>query len=199
MHWIIFATVLFLPAKALANVAIPTIFVSLPLQIFALGPVIFIEAWVIYRTSHEGEFRDVLYTTTKANFLTTILGTPVTWFLVALVNLGGFYTYEYFRHGWTANAPIAKIIEIPLALMNFWGEVGPDYRWAYPVALVLLLIPFYIMSWRVEYWVFKRSWKDVAPAMLKRAVRNANRISYGIICIALIVWATIDAFSKVSP
>lgn len=203
MHWIIFSIVLLPPAAAFANVGIPTIFVSLPLQIVALGPVIFIEAWVVYRALHQVSFRDVLYTTTKANFLTTFLGIPVTWLLVALMELGGFYIYEHFGHGWAANAPIAKILNAmmtPLVLMGYWGVVGPHYRWAYIASLVLLLIPFYVISWRIEYWVFKKIWKDKDPEyQLKRAVRLANRISYGIICMVLIIWAVIDASNKVSP
>lgn len=201
MHWIIFATVLFLPATALANVFIPTIVFSLPLQVLALIPVIFIEAWVIYRQTPLRTFKKVLSTTAIANGVTTLLGNPIAWvFSTSLSTSAMLLSQVMPKFENQTAATILNTIGYSLFFSTWLYDVPRQYPWTFFIGFIILFILSYIVSWRIEYWVFKKIWKDKdTSCQLKRAVRLANRISYGILCVVLIILAVIDAFNKVSP
>lgn len=201
MHWIIFATVLLLPATALANVIFPTIVFSLPLQILALIPVIFIEAWVICRQIPQRTFKKVLSTTAIANIATTVLGNPIAWVFAACLSTSAILLSQVMPKFENQTATtILNTIGYSLFFTTWLYDVPRQYPWTFFIGFIILFILSYIVSWRIEYWVFKKIWKDKdVSRQLQRAVRLANRISYGIICIVLIVWAVKDASIKVSP
>ncbi len=64
-----------------------------------------------------------------------------------------------------------------------------DLHWMIPVSGLVLLIPFFFVSWWSEYFVSKKLIKNVESQTIKIAVRNANLITYGMLTLwQLLCW-----------
>ena len=50
-----------------------------------------------------------------------------------------------------------------------------------PIAGMVLLIPFFFVSWWSEYLVAKRMHRDIDKTIMRKYVRNANVITYGLL------------------
>ena len=165
----------------LANAGIPLVGATVCLGWFTIIPVSLMEA-VIARVLLKWPMRFALRWVTIANLLTMLIGIPVTWFLAALataVTTGG--------GGW-GDGSIIGVLKSPAWLGP--GYIG-DLAWAAPLGLILLCVPFFLMSWWIEY-VFLRAFAvkgltaDSKQCSLFSFVWKANLASYTFLVVLLI-------------
>ena len=142
------------PLPALANIGLPMVAVFLPPAWFALVPIIAIEsAYGVWR------FRIATGPTwaavATANCISTLIGLPVTWVVLALGQLVLF--------GWLPEFSMA----LPLGVLTVVGApwLGPGAEkspWMVPLASAVLTVPFYAMSVACEYLVVRRFMPDLS-------------------------------------
>jgi hypothetical protein len=161
-----------------ADAGIPLIGPVICLGWFTIVPVVAIETiiavWLL-----RWRFTFALRWVASANVLTMLLGFPVTWFLCAVASTltgGG---------GW-GDGSIIGVLKGPAWL-------GPAYikdlSWAAPLALIVLCVPFFLMSWWIEYLLLfnlavNRD-KD-QRASIRNYAWKANLASYALL-VALLV------------
>lgn len=162
-----------------ANAGIPLIGALIALGWLTIVPVVLLEA-LIAKILLRWSFRCALKWVTLANGLTTLLGIPVVWFLTAIVSglTGGM--------GW-GDGSIAGVLRSPA-----W--FGPGYTrdlgWAMPLALAVLQVPCFLMSWWVEFAFLRRVAPDPGPDSrhsLWEYAWKANFASYSLLAI-LLLW-----------
>ena len=184
---------------------LPMIVPAMYLMILALVPVVLIEALSLRKTL-KLPFRTSILYTTIANIVSTIVGIPVTWFLLVFFQLitggGGAYGIDTF---WK------KVLAVTWQaawLMPYESESN----WMGYAAMLFLLIPFFFASWIIEHLVTRKRLAQALyrhreqnteseqsdPVMKKlmlegfdpetsRAWQNANLLSYAVLAMFLIV------------
>lgn len=128
----------------LANAGIPLIGPVIALGWLTIVPVVIIEAFVAMRLLG-WHFLYAMKWLSLANALSMLLGVPFVWFLAAVVStLTGQMVW--------GDGSILGVIRSPA-----W--FGPGYaaelRWAIPLALILLLIPCFLMSCWAEFLLLR--------------------------------------------
>ncbi len=161
-----------------------------PVMLILLIPIIFAEAAFIARR-FSLPIKTLLWPTAAANAASTIIGVPLTWGLLTLLEMGFWEGISRTKiigsGGW--NSPLEKIVGTILSA-PWLAPVEGSAWWAIPLAALVLLVPFFFVSVWSERWVVQRLFKpqsslDSRPSeemnwqILRKAVRDANLISYG--------------------
>ena len=164
------------PARA--DIGLPMIFLTLPSLAIALVPIVCVEG-VILAKHLVLRFRSVLWPSTLANLVSTIIGVPITWGILLVLELltGG---------GTGAHLPwsVQRILYV-----TFWAPWLPpaesDLYWMVPVATLSLMVPFCVASWLLESEVLWRTLlrSDAVVAQglhprVRKAALWANLASY---------------------
>ncbi len=156
----------------LANMGVPMIFPQAFLMSIAFLPVVLIEA-VLVRKAMALSLRTALKDVAIANLWTTLLGVPVAWLSMLLIEL-------FSTTGGTAlgmDTPIKMLTSV--TLQAAWLVPYEDHLfWMIPAAATALLIPCFIASLGIECWVLARRWSDRGRAAVFSAVLRANVWSY---------------------
>ena len=187
----------------LFDMGLPMIVPSMFLMVLALVPIIFVEGYVIAARLRL-DLLKILNWVALANLASTFIGIPVTWFILALLQLvtgsGNFFKIDTF---W--GKLVAVTWQAPWALPH-----GPGYDWIVSVAMISLLIPFCFASWFLEYHVarkklstllyekssdgdiendpiIERLESEAFFPQISRAFRDANLVSYGMLVVLLVV------------
>ncbi|HLP48875.1 MAG TPA: hypothetical protein VK469_23240 [Candidatus Kapabacteria bacterium] len=163
---------------AYANAGVPMIFITLPDMVIGLIPIIFIESYVLFKNLKK-TFKICFKTSAIANTVSTLLGIPVTWLLLVVLQqlTGGGRAYGM-------DTPSKKLLSVTWQapwLIPYEKEL----YWMIPSATLVLLIPFFFASWFIEYQLSKRKLPDVENAVIKKSFFLANLVSY--ILLALVV------------
>jgi hypothetical protein len=156
----------------LADVGVPMIFPQVILMAFALVPVVVIETVIIQRmitVSFWKGLKDI----GLANLCTTIIGVPLAWFIMFILELVSPY-------GGTAmglNTPTKELAAV--TLQAAWlVPYEEDLHWMIPAAASVLLIPSFFISVFIERWILIRRWKEQEHKSISSAVFRANLLSY---------------------
>lgn len=177
---ILLAIIFLYSSPAYANAALPLVFLSLPGMALALVPVIAMESYVLMKILglSMGSGLSVVFV---ANVVSTIVGLPVTWLLLL---------------------PLAKLPqhEIPgvLWFMPLYGVKKYPKDWMVPAACLLLLIPYFFVSWFIEYKIAMRMLDGFEPQNLSYGVLVSNLVSYGILALIVLGWLIWVCLSKSS-
>lgn len=163
-----------IPGVASANAGVPMIFLVMPALGLSIIPIIAIEAIYlskILELTTSGAFK----TTIISNLVSTIVGIPLTWLLLVLIQMfaggGGAFGLD---------TTLGKVLSV--TFQAAWLiPYESDLYWMIPVAGVVLLIPFFFVSWWSEYFVSKKILKEHSAQRVKIAVRNANIITYALL------------------
>ena len=149
----------------------PMIFVTLPVMVLALLPIIIIEA-ALALPYLKLPFRRLLKGSAIANLVSTFIGIPAAWFVLVVIQMitGGGRAYGLLT---PASKFLAVTWQAPWLI-----PYQQDLNWMIPAATLVLLVPFFFASWWVEYLVMKRIFHDTDKKILRRAVRNINFLSY---------------------
>lgn len=177
------------PSTAYANAGVPMLFLAMPVFLISLLPIIAIEA-IYLSKSLKLSLVQSLKTASISNVVSTILGIPITWFLLVLVQMttGGSGAYGL-------NSVTEKVLAVTWQapwLMPY----EKDLHWMIPAAGLVLLVPFFFASWWSEYFVSKKMNKTLLPIDIMHKVRNANIITYSLLAAWPIGFWVLSSTSK---
>lgn len=163
--------VITMPDVCKADMGLPMIFLTMPTMLIALVPIILLEAFVA-RPYLKLPIGRILKGSGLANLFSTLIGIPVTWSLLVVLQIvtGGTKAYGLAT-------PLARVLAVTWQAPWLIPYEG-DLRWMLPAATLFLLIPFFFVSWWVEFLVMKHILKEVEIKLLKRTVGWMNFISY---------------------
>ena len=163
------------PTAAWANIGIPTIIVVMPVMVLSLLPIIAIEAHA-YARMLAVPGRRALRAAVVTNLLSSFIGIPVAWglLLVAQILLGGGRSFGLET---LPDRVLSFTLQAPLLVLH------DDAPWLLPAAGLVLMVPFFLASWWTEYWLARRLFREVPPAAVWRAVRDANLRSYALLAL----------------
>ena len=175
------------PINAYADSGLPMIAITYPAFWFAFFPIVGIEFLIMKKTLsfHKNLFRNVVI----SNAISTIIGIPIAWFIMACIqlNLGGGGVFPGIKRS------LALLLNVTLQapwLLPLEGEQS----WMIPMAFLFLLLPFFIMSYWLEYAIMIVlmekfiSEKLITMKEIKRSVWKANLYSYGFLCVVTILF-----------
>jgi len=183
------------PLLVLADAGIPMLFVTWPAMVIALVPVIAMEALLIRKRVVYKPW-PIFRATAAANLVSTIIGIPLTWLALvacemligpALSRIPGIQNW----HG-----PVARTIGFVFAAA--WLPPWRNASSLIPLAMLVLLVPFFFVSVWSERLVMKRTLAvtatedvpggEISKGKLWRAVRDANLLSYGFLVAVTCAW-----------
>lgn len=177
-----------------ANVGLPMIVVAWPMAIVSLVPVIALESWIVWRNLRIPRKKAILKMS-KANALSTLVGIPLTWIALAAIELGlgvlcikltgGQYGRQWICQG------VSRMTSAP-----WLGPYAYGWHWRVPLATLILLLPFFYASYRIEAWCSARGLLPESPARAKRAIWVANVASYAAMFLGCVVWLVVAILTK---
>jgi len=155
-----------------------------------LVPVIVLEVMVLRRRLDRPLKRTAL-AVTVSNVVSTIFGVPLTW--AALLGL------QAATGGGTTGPSFDTLLGKVLAVT--WQEpwmmpYEADLYWMVPVATLVLLVPFFFVSWFIEYLVSRPFMREVERRTLRNSVLMANLVSYALLAAVALVWLVIGILKR---
>ena len=157
---LIFCVVLLFPPSAHANAMVPIIVTGWFGMFLALVPIILIE-WVVLTRAGAHIWQSLL-AMSAANLGSTVAGIPLA-IALEIVVLAGTPLYD-----------------------ESWDPKDTWFReWMLPAGAVLLLVPFFLMSWWIEAPIAAWILDDHPTQFVDSAVRDANLITYGLLAALL--------------
>lgn len=154
-----------------ANAGIPMLMLAAPIYIQSFIPIVILETLYLTKSLKVPAIKSAA-TVTTANLFSTIIGIPLTWFILVSLQMatgGG----SYFDFDTTLGKIITVTWQAPW-LSPHEGQLG----WMIPSAGIILLIPFFFASWWSEYFISKKILKEIPKKEILAKVRNANLITY---------------------
>ncbi len=148
----------------LADAGLPMVALYLPPAWLALVPIILIESWYGSR-QYKLTFRRTLFAQATANGFSTLIGIPVTWMLVVLV----------------------QFVTVRSGAGPAWLLPDPS-KASVAAATAVLTILFYLMSVVTEGFVVARFFPEEPRMIIRRWVAQANAITY-VLLFALVIGA----------
>jgi hypothetical protein len=165
-------------STASADAGIPMICIVEPMLIFLLVPVIIIESGEMARIIKGIKFSKILRMASMSNLVSTLIGFPIMWALMFAIQMiitrdwGDFYSLSETKQ------TILEVTVLAPFVPPHEGEKG----WLIWVAYLFLMIPFFFVSYWIEYAVTKLYMKSFNPEeeqkTIQAAVFKANIASY---------------------
>ena len=172
---------------------LPMIFPSISLMAIAIVPIVFIEAFLV-ASILQVDVKRVFAPVTIANLVSTLLGIPVTWFVLALLQIGSVIVLGTVAK-WIPSTDLFS-----LTLGAPWVFPGHDNEKLIILgAMLFLLIPYGLASWTIEYLVAKsmlakeQEFGDFSTH-LKAAVGKANLVSYCLLAVFVILMWSVNLY-----
>ena len=163
---------LLLPVQASADAGVPMIFLSFPLMLISLIPIIFIESYIYTKTT-SSPFKRSIAASATANSISTIAGFPLAWgllFGLELLTTGGSCGPGFDT---VPKSILTAILES--AWLCPWED---QLYWLIPIAFINSLIVAFFISVLIEYFILKKFMKDTDRKVVKKATYIANISSY---------------------
>lgn len=155
-----------------ADTGVPMLFVTLPMMLLALIPIVAIEALVLSRTLAVRYWFTAGWTTVS-NLLSTLLGVPLTWTVLVGVQIvtGGGVAHDALN---TFRGRLLAVTWQAPWLIPYESEL----HWMIPAATLTLFVPFFFVSYAAEYAVHKHTIRSHSRVSVARATLLANVASY---------------------
>jgi hypothetical protein len=177
----------------LADIGVPMIFLTLPMMLALLIPVIAIEGFLCKKWLGLTTWQ-AMKSNAISNLVSTLIGVPVAWAIMFGVEMATFGAIQRGNAIQNWQSPIAQVIW--LFLGSAWiGPTEGKSAWLIPAATLVLLVPFFFASYGIEYLVVKfmvgileGGPPNLSYATARTAVRNANVVMYGAMFVAASVW-----------
>ncbi len=169
---------------------LPMIVPSAMLMAVGLVPIVIIES-IIVAHRLQLRIREVISSVSVANIVSTLVGIPVTWFLLTILEfaagdlLGGVSSGEFFSGLMSVTVGAAWIV--PGQKNEEWIVLG---------SMLFLLIPYGLASWTIEYFVVRSMLNADSRTEMRRSVGYANLASYCLLAITVIVFFFVGLNSK---
>jgi hypothetical protein len=178
------------PTFLLADVGLPMIFLTLPLMIGALIPVILLEILITKPLLGMG-YGKTAWVVSVANVISTLAGVPLAWIAVLLVDYLLFFVGMHLPMPNVKEGPVLEVIEVILFPAWNGGPDEPGFYWVAPVATIALLIPSFFASWYIEALTISRMVKSEWP-LVRSASLKANLVSYAFLLLAGGAWLAVS-------
>jgi len=124
-----------------------------------------------------------------ANVLSTIIGVPITWFFLVLLEIIITCGGKPYELSTSKNMLLSVIVQSPWLF-----PYEDEFYWMVPTATLILLVPCFFVSWFTEYLVSKKILENgnINNETIKKAVLLSNLVSYSLISIVPLVKLLID-------
>lgn len=171
----------------LADAGLPMLALEWPLMLFALVPVILMEMYVAKRLLAL-PFKRSWKAVTDANVLSTVIGFPLLWFLLLVVQLFASGGDSYGLHStWTVL--YAVIIQAPWLI-----PYEEDLYWMVPIAGLYLLLPSFFVSVYSERFIYLRSWKELPKEKIMAFSWRSNACTYALL---VLIWLVLLVYNVI--
>lgn len=162
----------------------------------ALVPVILVEALLIRRWLPLS-YKDAFWGTTVANLASTIVGVPLAWLFMFVMELGILFPMSVVADHWhwKMDSPAWQVLGF-IVSVAWLGPAEKHLYWMIPTALALLLIPSFIVSVWIERRISRSFWQWLDVETVRRAVLKANVASYGILFLLACGWLAFELFTR---
>jgi hypothetical protein len=167
---------------ALANTGVPMIFLTLPPMVVLLIPVILIEVFVAQRRLTGMPRRSLWLGATGANIVSTFIGWPIAWIILVVLQI---VTGGGTVHG--LNSPLGVVLSVTLQA-PWLIPYESDLYWMVPIAMGVLLVPFYFVSVYSERYILYWLWKKENRANIRSFSWVSNLCSYLFLLLIVIVY-----------
>jgi len=153
-----------------ANAGVPMIIVALPGMLLAFVPVVFVEALVLFRRLWI-PWLDSVKCSLVLNGVSTLVGIPLTWLALLALQLvsGGGGAYGP-ASGWH------RLLEVTLQA-PWLIPCEQDLPWMIPSGTLVLLLPFFAVSWWLAYQAAARFFREHSRRTIRATVLVANSTS----------------------
>lgn len=175
------------PTVVLANAGLPMLAIVWPMSVPAFIPVVAVESWIVRRALNVS-WRVAITQMVKGNIFSTLVGIPLAWaasvaveFFLAFLVMNATDSKSYPPHG------VGEVGRIILSA-PWLGPFREGGHWIVPLAMIVLLVPFFFASFWTEAWYVSRNLCPEAPERARRAIWNANAYSYIGLLIATVCW-----------
>ena len=175
----------------LADAGLPMISLTFPAMLILLIPVIVVESLLCKKWLGLTTW-EAMKANAMSNLASTIFGVPFAWAIMLAVEFINMIDRNGAIQNW--RSPLAQVIG--LFLGSAW--IGPPSEknvWIIPAATLVLLVPFFLASYGIEYLVVRHmvGMSEGGPPNLtyrrvRIVVRNANLITYGAMFVATSLW-----------
>jgi hypothetical protein len=158
-----------------------------PMSVPAFIPVVAIESWVVRRALNIS-WHVAITQMVKGNIFSTLVGIPLAWgasvaveILLAFLVTHATDSKSYPPHG------IGQVGRVILSA-PWLGPFREGGHWIIPLAMIVLLVPFFFASFWAEAWYVGPNLCPEAPDQARRAIWKANLFSYIGLFIASVCW-----------
>jgi hypothetical protein len=175
-------SLLTLPSRAYANSGIPMLVLAFPFFIVLLIPIICIEAYIFKRAHFSWNWS--LKWSAIANIFTTLVGIPLTWVFLTILEII-IYIIFIISGG---NCPPGDTLYQKL-MVSFFQAPWPActgggieaIEFILHTAFLILLIPFFFSSWKLESLIIRKMNKNTDPILIEKLTLKANLITYALL------------------
>lgn len=174
----------------LANAGVPMIFITLPPMVVLIIPVILIEFLIARKTVTNATQQKRWIGITSANLVSTFIGWPVAWIVLVLLQM---ITGGGGAHG--LNSPIGVILSVTQQA-PWLIPYESDLYWMIPLAMFVLLIPFFFASVFSERLILRLIWKDVSREEITRFSWVGHLYSYAFLFLVVLIYGAYSISSK---
>jgi hypothetical protein len=174
--------VLTLASAASANAGLPMIAVYWSLAWLAFLPILLIETWIGVRMLKSPGAR-TFGAVTAGNLLSTLLGIPLTWLALVAIEM------KWFGDRAGVDSLAGKVYAVTAQapwLIPYEGHL----RWMIPAAVVVLSIPFCLISIVSEFLVARLILRDQPGWRLFAWQVRANAVSYLLLIVVTLILAS---------
>jgi len=180
------ALALTIPSLCSANAGIPVIFISYLPMLVALVAVIPAEAFILWMKlrgesgNQSNNLRCCLKSSAIANLVTTVVGFPLAWLFLLIVEILAFAivgSMGDYRYILSSNMPLSQVVSLIGAWLGGGGDLSQIYFAVTVGWTINLIVAFFLSVW-MESKIVTRFFKNVDKAKIKKAVLIANLVSY---------------------
>lgn len=177
----------FFSASAYADAGLPMLIITLPLMFFTFIPIVLIEGLILLNYLPISK-KLAFQTAFISNLISTFIGIPITWMGLVALEFAIAYSQYYLAKTFSFNLDNPFINSLmQITIYSPW--LGPNgASWIVPAAAAFLLIPFFFVSWFIEYQISKKILKSENPILIKKAVLIGNLFSYAMLEIITVVY-----------
>jgi|EPASupsiteSAE347_1022098.scaffolds.fasta_scaffold43824_1 hypothetical protein len=174
------------PLYSYANAGLPMIFITFPYMLLAFIPIFLIEG-VVYEKRLNMSYGSSFSVSFLANLLSTLIGFPLAWLLSLVVEI--LLALSLSQQGPTGT--VSKILLTVLGPAWLAPPIETADQWYVSIAAFFGLIPAYFISVWMELFVARRCFDEVDIKEVKKAVRAANLLTYGILGAVCLILALV--------
>lgn len=187
MPRLILLVLLAFPTVAMANAGLPMLAIVWPMSVPAFIPVVAVESWVVRRALNVS-WRVAITQMVKGNIFSTLVGIPLAW--VASVAVEFLLMFLVVNVTDSKSYPPHAIGQVGGIILSapWLGPFREGGHWIIPLAMIVLLVPFFFASFWTEAWYVSRNLCPEAPERARRALWSANAYSYIGLFIASVCW-----------